>query len=82
MLPPITVFPPKFEKPIIKVSPQTALLSSFEEIPIENSEGRILADMNVSCPPAVPIAVCGEEITKQTINCFKYYNVKTCKVIK
>ncbi len=82
MLSPITSFPPKFEKAEKILSLQEALLSDSEEIETEEAEGRILANINVSCPPAVPIAVCGEKISKKTIECFKYYGIKTCFVVK
>lgn len=79
---PILSFPPKFAKPEKVLTLREALLSNCEEIPAYNSEGRILSQLNVSCPPAVPIAVCGERIDKNVIECFKYYGIKTCKVIE
>lgn len=79
---PVLSFPPKFKRPEKILTIRKALLSNCEEIPIENAEGRVLSQLNVSCPPAVPIAVCGEMIDKNIIECFKYYGIKTCKVIK
>lgn len=64
------------------LSVSEALFSLYEELAVSECEGRILADAAVSCPPAIPIAVCGERITKETINCFKYYSVETIKVVK
>lgn len=80
--PVITEFPPHFSLPERAKSVREAVISDFEEIGVENAKGRILAALNVSCPPAVPIAVCGEVLNQETIECFKYYGIKTCKVIK
>ena len=41
----------------------------------------ILASPTVSCPPAIPIVVCGEEVDDEAIELFKYYGIKTCNVI-
>ena len=39
------------------------MLSPRETVAVENAAGRICAGAAVSCPPAIPIAVMGEEIT-------------------
>ena len=54
----------------------------MEIIDIEYSEGKIYADINVHCPPAVPIIIIGEKITKETIQAFKYYGIEKIKVVK
>lgn len=64
------------------MSPRRAMLSPQEELPIEQCEGRILAAPTVSCPPAVPILLCGEEIGKEALECFRYYGIESCSVIK
>ena len=46
------------------------------------AEGRIIADVCVGCPPAVPIAVSGEIIDKNAVRCFEYYGIESCTVIK
>ena len=48
---------------------------------IDESEGRILSELGVSCPPAVPIAVCGEVIDKSAVECFEYYGIDRISVI-
>lgn len=78
----IISFPPRFTKPEKVLSIREAIMSDSEEIDIENAEGRILSQLNVGCPPAVPIAVCGERIDSDIIKCFKYYGIKTCQVVK
>ena len=64
------------------MSVRGAMLSPWEEIPVEKSEGRILASPSVGCPPAVPIAVCGQRIGKKTIECFRYYGIESVAVVK
>jgi len=52
-----------------------AMLSPAEEVPVEKSLGRVLADPGISCPPAVPILISGEEITEAAVECFQYYGI-------
>ena len=59
-----------------------ALLSPADLIPIEEAEGRVLAAFGVACPPAVPIVVPGEQIDRNAIDAFRYYGIKTCRVIR
>lgn len=46
------------------------------------AEGRICASPTVSCPPAVPVAVSGEVITKEAVEIFKAYGIEIIKVVK
>lgn len=59
-----------------------AALSCCEVLAIEQCLGRILAVPTVGCPPAVPILVCGERIDAHAIECFAYYGIKQCCVVK
>lgn len=52
-----------------------------ERIPAAESEGRILAAATVGCPPAVPIVVCGERISREAVEAFAYYGIEECVVI-
>jgi arginine/lysine/ornithine decarboxylase len=56
-------------------------LSPSYEIEVEKAIGKVLATANVSCPPAIPILVCGEIIDENAINCFKYYGIQKCRVV-
>ena len=58
-----------------------AMLSKSELLPVKFCLGKILAVPSVSCPPAVPILVCGEEIDEHAISCFSYYGIKECCVV-
>ena len=64
------------------MSIREAALSPSEIIPAGESVGRILAAATVGCPPAVPIVVCGERIDCPAIECFEYYGIENCTVVK
>ncbi len=59
-----------------------ALLSPAETLSVSESVGRILASPSVSCPPAVPIVVCGERIDASVAEAFAYYGIENCRVVK
>lgn len=77
----IAVTPPKFTEAKKVVSVREAVFSPSRILPIEECENKVLADVTTGCPPAVPILICGEEITKEAIKCFRYYGIDNCKVI-
>jgi arginine/lysine/ornithine decarboxylase len=64
------------------MSVREALLSPSEELPVHQCVGRVLAAATVGCPPAVPIVVSGERIDESAAECFRYYGIETCCVIK
>ena len=65
-----------------EISLNQALFADFEEISIEDAEGKICAMVNVPCPPAIPIAVCGERITHECIEIYRRYNIKTVNTVR
>lgn len=81
-LSPVEEAPPVFSKPQMAMSVREAVFSQSEVIHTQNSKGRILASAGVSCPPAVPLIVCGEVIDEATIKNFMYYGIDTCTVVK
>ena len=72
---------PPLPTPKRVLSIREALLSPSEELEASKCAGRILADANVSCPPAVPILVCGERVDEKAIACFAYYGIEKCRVV-
>ncbi|MBQ7499547.1 MAG: PLP-dependent transferase [Clostridia bacterium] len=78
---PIAETPPGSHTPERAMSIREALTAVSEILPIERCIGRICAEPTVSCPPAVPIAVCGEVIDEQTAGSFAYYGVDKCAVV-
>lgn len=79
---PLSQQAPALPRPERVLSPRQALLSPQEEILVSQGIGRILAAATVSCPPAVPILICGEKIDHQAIKCFQYYGIERCTVVK
>lgn len=65
-----------------KISIRSAVLGGSERVSALKAEGRILAAPTVSCPPAVPILISGELVTKQAIQLFKRYNIEKIDVVK
>ena len=74
--------PPKFHLPQRALSIRVAAFSESEVIPVAESLGRILASPTVGCPPAVPVVACGERIDEAALNCFRYYGINTCTVVR
>ncbi len=78
---PITVSPPALAKSENALRIAYALLWPSETVAIEDSVGRILASPSVSCPPAVPIVLCGERIDEAAVSAFRYYGVEKLRVV-
>lgn len=76
-MPPIALARPK-----AACTPRQAAFAPRETIPVENSLGRILALANVSCPPAVPIVMCGEEIDEAAREALRRCGIEEVTVIK
>lgn len=70
-----------FPVPERKMSVRSAALSAFEEIPVSESAGRICANINVPCPPAVPVAVSGELISPELSLLMKKYGIEKVRVV-
>ena len=78
----IADLPPAFQPAEKRMSVREACFSPCETVSAKESEGRILAAASVGCPPAVPIVVCGERIDRHAVECFRYYGVERCTVVK
>lgn len=78
---PIKEKPPIMNKPKKYCSPKEAAFSLFQRLPLEQCEGRVLANVTVSCPPAVPVLVSGEVIDKDAIKVMRYYGLQYADVI-
>ena len=73
---------PVMPRPIRVCSIREAILAPSETIPVKQAYGRICASPSVSCPPAVPVAVSGELLTKEILNAMKWYGITEIDVIK
>ena len=65
-----------------KMSIREAMFSIPETVALAEAENRICRVPTVSCPPAIPIAVPGEVITKELILIFQYYGITALDVVK
>lgn len=74
--------PIKISLPEKRFSIREAMLMVSEEIDIDKSLGRILANSSISCPPAVSLINPGEVFNESIIKACKYYGIKKVKVIK
>ena len=79
---PIDATQPKVTRPQRGMTIRQATLAPSEFVDVDKAEGRILADLSVGCPPAVPILVCGEVVDKNAIDRFRYYGVERIAVVK
>ena len=62
-------------------SVREAIFAPHETIPIEAAPGRICGAPTVACPPAIPIAVSGEVITREALALFGHYGITEVDVL-
>ena len=80
--------PPIYHPPVVLpdvnvvLSPREAILHPSKTVFIDRAVGKICASPGVSCPPAVPIVMSGERITKEHIRLMQYYGYEYIDVIK
>ena len=79
---PVAAVPPLVPHPLPVMTPRQAILAESETLPIEQCLNRVSAAAAISCPPAIPLAVCGERIDQQVLDCLRYYGVSACAVVK
>ena len=74
--------PPRMDRPRQAMPIRAALLAPAEEVPVAEAAGRVCAAPAVSCPPAVPVVVSGEEISPDAAAVFRYYGIETVRVVR
>ncbi len=79
--PPLSDAMPPLSKPETVMDIRTAAFSPSVCVPSAAAVGRILALDTIACPPAVPIAVCGERISEEAVAAFSYYGIRSCHVV-
>lgn len=79
---PINVFAPNFKRLERATSIREAVLSPSECLDVDKCLGRVVAMASVGCPPAVPVAVAGEIVDENALECFRYYKIEKINVIK
>ena len=73
---------PPFRAPAQALSIREAAFAPREILPIERCAGRVLAESALSCPPCVPISVCGEVIDADTVERLRFYGIRECAVVR
>jgi arginine/lysine/ornithine decarboxylase len=74
-----TYCPPTYHESPISI--RKAIFSKSEIVSVDLSVGRICAAPSVSCPPAVPIVMSGERITKEDVRLFRDYGIEKVSVV-
>lgn len=64
------------------LSVRQALFARQETVPAAEALGRVCGAPTVSCPPAIPIAVSGERISREALALFQHYGVGQVDVVK
>ncbi|MGN0775580.1 MAG: amino acid decarboxylase, partial [Candidatus Ventricola sp.] len=59
-----------------------AVFAPHETIPAVAALGRVCGAPTVACPPAIPIAVSGERITREALELFAHYGIDEVDVIQ
>lgn len=77
----ITQAPPTFAKNVTAMSVKDAMTAKTEKLPLSQCIGRIYAGVTLSCPPAIPIAVCGEIMDDNTVRLMEYYGETEADVV-
>jgi arginine/lysine/ornithine decarboxylase len=80
--PPLSANQPVLHRLETVLSIREAMLRPRQRVPIADCVGKILASPSVGCPPAVPLAVCGERLDETAVALFRYYGVEFCDVVK
>ncbi len=78
----INTLPPRAVPARRVMSVRDALFAPSERISVTEAEGRVLSELNVGCPPAVPIVICGERIDRSHVELFLYYGIEFCRVVR
>ena len=78
---PIEEEPPLPHLPHRACSIREALFAKQFGYPAPDACGRIFADLSCSCPPAIPILICGETVDEHAIELFDYYGITFCSVV-
>ena len=63
------------------LSPREALLAQSKEVDISEALGCVLASASVSCPPAIPIVICGERIDERATDALRYYGTDKVRIV-
>ena len=78
---PLSGAAPPFHAPARALSVRAAAFAPSQVLPAGQCEGRVMAAPALSCPPCVPVAVCGEVADAAVIERLRYYGIEACEVL-
>ncbi len=68
--------------PRVVMTPRKAMLGKKERVKTKDALHRVCASPTVSCPPAIPIVISGEEIDEDAVKLFEYYGITEIETVK
>ena len=77
---PFTAFPIVPSEKVMSL--REAFLSPKESAPVEKAEGRIAAQVKITCPPGIPLVMPGERLHKEIIKILKNSGIFVIDVVK
>ncbi|MDO4747961.1 MAG: aminotransferase class I/II-fold pyridoxal phosphate-dependent enzyme [Eubacteriales bacterium] len=77
----LLIKPPMLKKPQRVMSVRDAVMSNSKTVCVSDALNQVLSTVTLSCPPAVPILVCGELIDESAQKCFEYYQIENCDIV-
>ena len=78
---PIPETMPQLPAPVKACTPREAMLAPSAMVPVSQAAGRVCAEINVSCPPAVPLVMCGERISREAADCMNSLGQKQIRCL-
>lgn len=77
---PFTAFPIVPSEKVMSL--REAFLSPKKSVPVEKAEGRIAAQVKITCPPGIPLVMPGERLHKEIIKILKNSGIFVIDVVK
>ena len=79
---PLEIEPMVLETPTRVMSIRDALYSQVERVDVKRAEGRVYSDALISCPPAIPVLMSGEIVTRDAIDLMLRLGIHQISVVK
>lgn len=73
--------PPAMTKAETAMSMHRAIFQPAQSLPAKDCLGKVLAAPTVSCPPAIPVLVCGEVVNENALEQMRYYGIEELNVL-
>lgn len=79
---PVEIPPMILPTPSRAMSIRDALYSQVEKIDVKRAEGRVYSDALISCPPAIPVLMSGEIVSREAIDLMLRLGITHVTVVK